>query len=586
MKKQMELFEPVTRGFADGGFEDGGLLDEGGSTDPVSGNDVPIGSTQEEVRDDIPAQLSEGEFVFPADVVRYFGLERLMQMRQEAKQGLKVMEAMGQMGNSDEATIPDDLPFNIDDLDMEDDGVVEYAQGGVVKAQQGTYVMQPTQQGVYQSQYQQQPSIPTPPVVQPPVQPVTPTPPPVQPVTPTPPPTQAPVRGDATFESLMGGIADPAAGGYDELITYVNDAGMELQIPFKDGKPIYPIPEGYSKKSDKVETAQTTTTTGTGTDTAQVGSVTGGDDDGDMPQYSTTDVSGIGYDRSKIQNEDLLSAINKSMSAMGKDIMSKGIPGQIALSTGLMGGIKPDNAILGGVIDQFRDPKGSVSFATGRKSGQYENTTELHNLTNMQQQQIADMFSFVSDQMDTMYTKTNDKGEKVGKTEKEITDSLRARASVLDIDLKSGNKDKRNMTLAREIAREEAKRYQDELAKDTAQARQEAKAALAGLPKGYQFDTKGMTAQQIKNKVIEQRDQQKRDEQTEAERRAREKSQYSSSIYSDDNESGQVGGGGVSSGVREAVAEAGGYTGGGKYGGFAKGGLAKQMKQSGLASKK
>ena len=40
------------------------LKDEGGTKDPVSGNDVPIGSeTKEEVRDDIPAQLSEGEFV-------------------------------------------------------------------------------------------------------------------------------------------------------------------------------------------------------------------------------------------------------------------------------------------------------------------------------------------------------------------------------------------------------------------------------------------------------------------------------------------------------------------------------------------
>ena len=41
-------------------FEDGGLKDEGNTVDPVSGNDVPPGSTQEEVRDDIPAQLSEG----------------------------------------------------------------------------------------------------------------------------------------------------------------------------------------------------------------------------------------------------------------------------------------------------------------------------------------------------------------------------------------------------------------------------------------------------------------------------------------------------------------------------------------------
>ena len=111
-------------------FDDGGLKDEGGTVDPVSGNEVPVGSTQEEVRDDIPAQLSEGEFVFPADVVRYIGLEKLMQIRQEAKRGLETMDKMGQMGNADEAVIPDDIPFELSDLDMEDDPV-EMQQGGV-----------------------------------------------------------------------------------------------------------------------------------------------------------------------------------------------------------------------------------------------------------------------------------------------------------------------------------------------------------------------------------------------------------------------------------------------------------------------
>jgi hypothetical protein len=130
--KQMELFEPVERG-----FQDGGLMDEGGTVDPISGNDVPPGSTQEEVRDDIPAQLSEGEFVFPADVVRYFGLETLMKMRQEAKMGLQRMEDMGQMGNSEEATMPDNLPFDIEDLDMEEeDEYNDMAVGGMPMPQQ------------------------------------------------------------------------------------------------------------------------------------------------------------------------------------------------------------------------------------------------------------------------------------------------------------------------------------------------------------------------------------------------------------------------------------------------------------------
>ncbi len=116
-------------------FEDGGLKDEGGMVDEVSGNEVPSGSTRKEVRDDIPANISEGEFIFPADVVRYLGLEKLMQMRQMAKMGLKEMEAMGQMGNSDEATMPDDLPFGMADLiivEGEDDSEENnFAIGGI-----------------------------------------------------------------------------------------------------------------------------------------------------------------------------------------------------------------------------------------------------------------------------------------------------------------------------------------------------------------------------------------------------------------------------------------------------------------------
>tara|TARA_A100000172_G_scaffold32173_1_gene19294 strand:- start:10078 stop:11733 length:1656 start_codon:yes stop_codon:yes gene_type:complete len=88
LHEQMELFAV------------GGLRDQGGTVDPVSGNKVPIGSTQKEVRDDIPAQLSHGEFVFPADVTRYYGLDALMDMRNKAKQGLQQMENMGQMGGT------------------------------------------------------------------------------------------------------------------------------------------------------------------------------------------------------------------------------------------------------------------------------------------------------------------------------------------------------------------------------------------------------------------------------------------------------------------------------------------------------
>lgn len=97
-------------------FDLGGLKDEGGTKDPVSGNDVPTGSLKEEVRDDIDAKLSPGEFVFPADVTRFLGLRFLMKLRDEAKAGLQRMEDMGQMGNSDEAVLDEDVPFEPSDL--------------------------------------------------------------------------------------------------------------------------------------------------------------------------------------------------------------------------------------------------------------------------------------------------------------------------------------------------------------------------------------------------------------------------------------------------------------------------------------
>ena len=223
---------------------EGGLQEQGGTKDPVSGNDVPIGSLKEEVRDDIPAMLSEGEFVFPADVTRYYGLDTLMKMRQKAKQGLKVMEAMGQMGNSEEATIPDDIPFDMDDLEL--------AEGGVVEAQQGIY-MSPevnppaiTLQPGFGTAPQLGPTSPLPNVGGY-------TPPPIADTTPK------------SFADLMG------TAGYDELRPYVNEQGQQMQIPFKDGKPIRPIPEGFKPKGASADTTVRPTFT-TATDTAQSGS--------------------------------------------------------------------------------------------------------------------------------------------------------------------------------------------------------------------------------------------------------------------------------------------------------------------------
>ena len=82
MKEQMEML----------------LIGGSNERDPISGNEVPIGSLPEEVRDDVPALLSEGEYVIPADVVRFFGVKFFEDLRIKAKMGLSRMAATGRIG--------------------------------------------------------------------------------------------------------------------------------------------------------------------------------------------------------------------------------------------------------------------------------------------------------------------------------------------------------------------------------------------------------------------------------------------------------------------------------------------------------
>jgi len=223
-------------------FEDGGFKDQGNTKDPVSNNPVPVGSIKKEVRDDIPANLSEGEFVLPADVVRYHGLEKIMGFRDQAKEGLQKMEDMGQMGNSDQATIPDGVPFK------------KMAVGGNVGIPKmptmpkppmfppapkapGTVTTPPGQQVVRDSTYQR-------PVQRPPQVGV-----PKSPAYRAPEyrtPTQSGQK--PTYKQLMGA----EFGQQQDSVTkkYVNpETGEERYIPFVNGEPIYPIPEGFVEEA-------------------------------------------------------------------------------------------------------------------------------------------------------------------------------------------------------------------------------------------------------------------------------------------------------------------------------------------------
>lgn len=185
----------------------GGLKEQGGTADPISGNDVPPGALQEEVRDDISAKLSGGEFVLPADVVRYIGLKNLMKLRDEAKMGLQKMEEIGQMGNSKSGSEGEALHSAPEENDEEfSSSINEIMNSGEGEEEEKKYAP-----GGY-----------------------------------------VPAENKALY-------ANAPIKGF-EMIPMENASGNVIYIPFVDGKPQLNIPEGYTIKA-KVTTPTTPTST-------------------------------------------------------------------------------------------------------------------------------------------------------------------------------------------------------------------------------------------------------------------------------------------------------------------------------------
>lgn len=192
-------------------FAEGGINTGDAEVDPVSGNEVPPGSMPEEVRDDIDAKLSGGEYVVPADVLRFYGVNFFEKLRKKAKEGLSEMDAEGRIGgDSDEED--EDFPFSEEELmvaDEEDD--MEFAAGGAVPFSPNSHM--------FGGQ-----SLP----VSSPV------------------PLNANPSGQTTSNPFGNPSTSPGnSSGGMETRTYENTQGQKMQILFINGQPAAPVPTGF-----------------------------------------------------------------------------------------------------------------------------------------------------------------------------------------------------------------------------------------------------------------------------------------------------------------------------------------------------
>lgn len=92
--------------------------------DPVSGNAIPPGGVAEEVRDDIPIKASEGEYMLPADVVKYFGLDYIEKLITKAKTGMEELQASGRIGGGAGG---EELPFSPEELQAHEEELSQEA---------------------------------------------------------------------------------------------------------------------------------------------------------------------------------------------------------------------------------------------------------------------------------------------------------------------------------------------------------------------------------------------------------------------------------------------------------------------------
>ena len=106
MADETEMFDDQEyQNLKEGGEVEADFVDDDKEDDAT---DPPPGATPEQVADDIPAMLSEGEYVLPANVVNFLGLKNITEMHQAVLDEIQQMADLGFVENVDENGKPED----------------------------------------------------------------------------------------------------------------------------------------------------------------------------------------------------------------------------------------------------------------------------------------------------------------------------------------------------------------------------------------------------------------------------------------------------------------------------------------------
>lgn len=110
-------------------FAEGGMV-ENQIAAPTEQTETPPGALPKEVADNVDIKASEGEYIIPANVVRFIGLDKIEKMVSQANQKLEELAMNGRIGGD----TSEDLPFSPDELVSVDEvqETPKMAQGGLV----------------------------------------------------------------------------------------------------------------------------------------------------------------------------------------------------------------------------------------------------------------------------------------------------------------------------------------------------------------------------------------------------------------------------------------------------------------------